>query len=79
MSKSFLETGKHPMPQMLDPLKSIGWVRHAFVLSYYWLLVLDEVDPDCYYKALRTTIQCGGDTDTNAAIVGGMIGALVGF
>lgn len=28
---------------------------------------------------MRKTIQLGGDTDTNAAIVGGMIGALVGF
>lgn len=28
---------------------------------------------------MRSTIQEGGDTDTNAAIVGGMIGALVGL
>ena len=31
-----------------------------------------------YFKALKETIQLGGDTDTNACIVGGMIGALVG-
>ena len=28
---------------------------------------------------MKTSIQCGGDTDTNACIVGGMIGSLVGF
>ena len=28
---------------------------------------------------IRKTIECGGDTDTNACIVGGMIGALIGF
>lgn len=29
--------------------------------------------------SIRHTIQLGGDTDTNACIVGGMIGALVGI
>ena len=28
---------------------------------------------------MRQVIKEGGDTDTNAAIVGGMIGALIGF
>ena len=28
---------------------------------------------------IRTVLEQGGDTDTNAAIVGGMLGALVGF
>ncbi len=32
-----------------------------------------------FLKALRETINLGGDTDTNACIVGGMIGALVGI
>lgn len=52
---------------------------HGIVLSFYFLLILDENDPDCYKKAVRRSIQCGGDTDTNAAIVGGIIGAMVGF
>jgi len=29
--------------------------------------------------ALRLTIQQGGDTDTNACIVGGLLGAAVGI
>lgn len=28
---------------------------------------------------MRSVIERGGDTDTNAAIVGGLIGALIGF
>lgn len=28
---------------------------------------------------MRETIRCGGDTDTNACIVGGLIGAAIGF
>ena len=32
-----------------------------------------------YKTCIKETIQQGGDTDTNAAIVGGMIGALVGY
>jgi len=35
-------------------------------------------DKGFYKECIRRTIQRGGDTDTNAAIVGGMIGALVG-
>jgi ADP-ribosyl-[dinitrogen reductase] hydrolase len=79
MASDFKEDGNHPMPRLLNPLKGIGWTKHAFVLSFYWLLILDEEDQKCYHKAVRRTIQCGGDTDTNAAIVGGMVGALVGI
>lgn len=32
-----------------------------------------------YQKAIYETLMLGGDTDTNACIVGGMIGACVGF
>ena len=31
-----------------------------------------------YYDVIRQIIREGGDTDTNAAIVGGMLGALLG-
>jgi len=31
-----------------------------------------------YERSLREVIKLGGDTDTNACIVGGMIGAYVG-
>lgn len=60
----------------------MGFHGHAFILSFYYLLRYDENNDnegEFYYKAIRETIRLGGDTDTNACIVGGMIGALVGF
>lgn len=33
---------------------------------------------DTYAEAVRSVIRCGGDTDTTAAIVGGMVGARLG-
>lgn len=32
-----------------------------------------------YFDAIREVISLGGDTDTNACIVGGMIGAFLGI
>lgn len=45
-------------------------------MSYYFLLRLST---GCDYKqAIKESIRPGGDTDTNACIVGGLIGAAVG-
>ena len=64
----------------------IGHVRHAFVAAL-WFLRRPEIG---YEEAICKTLQRGGDTDTNAAIVGGLVacyqdvpeemkGAVVGF
>lgn len=50
-----------------------GYVRIAFTHALYHL---DRATP--YQKALRAVLSGGGDTDTNACIVGGLIGALWG-
>ena len=39
----------------------------------------NQLNADLYKQAMRMVIQKGGDTDTNAAIVGGLIGSIVGF
>ena len=53
-----------------------GWLRHGFVMAYYFLLRLTN---ECNYGyAIKEAIRQGGDTDTNACIVGGLIGAAVG-
>ena len=58
----------------------MGWLKWAFVLSFFFLLRSLKEKPKGFFKqVLRQTIKCGGDTDTNAAIVGGMIGAAVGY
>ena len=72
-------------PQILNCRAQMGWLQKAIILSYYYLLrhaeyLKDEnKESNIYFDAIKYTIKEGGDTDTNAAIVGGMIGALVGF
>lgn len=49
----------------------IGHVRWGFVLSMYFLR-----NPNIgYEEAIKITLMKGGDTDTNAAIVGGLVAA----
>ena len=50
-----------------------AFVRWGFTLAFYFLR--NEID---YKTAIEQTLLLGGDTDTNAAIVGGMVGARVG-
>jgi hypothetical protein len=63
----------------------MGWLQRGFILSYYYLLRYKQYqkpehsERNFYHDAMRTIINEGGDTDTNAAIAGGMVGALVGF
>jgi ADP-ribosyl-[dinitrogen reductase] hydrolase len=47
-----------------------GHVRWGFVLAMYFLRH-PEID---YEEAIKITLMLGGDTDTNAAIVGGLVG-----
>jgi len=59
----------------------MGWMKWAFVLSIYFLRrasVYAEKGLPVYGTIIRKVIQLGGDTDTNACIVGGVIGCLVG-
>lgn len=52
----------------------VGWVKWAFILAFYHLY---HQTP--YKEAIVDVVQRGGDTDTNAAIVGAMLGALWGM
>lgn len=52
----------------------IGHVKYAFWLTFYFLR-----NKMSFADAIHATLMKGGDTDTNAAIVGGMMGALHGF
>jgi ADP-ribosylglycohydrolase len=51
-----------------------GFVKHAFTLAFFHLYRGSD-----YQTALIETLAKGGDTDTNACIVGGLIGALHGW
>lgn len=51
----------------------IGWARIAFVHAFRHLRKNSS-----YIDAMAAVLRGGGDTDTNACIVGGLIGAAVG-
>lgn len=50
-----------------------GFVRYGFTYAFHYLH-----EPASFKKALLETLVRGGDTDTNACIVGGLLGALHG-
>lgn len=51
-----------------------GYVYHTVPVAIHaWLSHQDD-----YKKSVMTVIRCGGDTDTVAAIVGGIVGSRVG-
>jgi ADP-ribosylglycohydrolase len=51
-----------------------GFVRYGFTYAFYYLY---RATP--FQKAILETLVRGGDTDTNACIVGGLLGALHGM
>ncbi len=53
----------------MDCTRNIGHLRWGFTLAFYFLR--HPAIP--YEEAIRMTLRKGGDTDTNAAIVGGMV------
>ncbi len=55
-----------------EPL--IGFVRIAFTHAFYHLR-----QGTSFEQALASTLILGGDTDTNACIVGGLVGASLGY
>lgn len=58
----------------LDCRKNIGHVRYGFTLAMW---CLRNAIP--YEDAIKMTLLKGGDTDTNASIVGALMGALHGM
>ena len=61
----------------------IGYYIHAFKLSVYYLNKYPEMgenqDKELYYTIMCDICDRGGDTDTNCAIVGTLIGPLIGY
>jgi ADP-ribosylglycohydrolase len=59
----------------IDPVtKQIGFVKHGFTLAFHLL-----EHQFSFKEAITQTLLMSGDTDTNACIVGGMIGAQTGY
>ena len=62
---------------------SMGYYIHGFRLSVFFIHkypdMAENKDKDLYYKIMCDVCDYGGDTDTNCAIVGAMIGPLIGY
>jgi ADP-ribosylglycohydrolase len=54
----------------------MGHVKFAFVLAFYCLW---HADKKTYEEQIEFVVGLGGDTDTNACITGGLIGAYYGL
>jgi ADP-ribosyl-[dinitrogen reductase] hydrolase len=58
-----------------DSIKNEGHVKHSFIFVIYFLRNINNYT---YEQAISEVIQCGGDTATNAKIVGNLFGAYYG-
>lgn len=67
-----LDAAMHAPPARLDDA-NMGWVLHALQNAFFELLHADSFE-----EALVATVARGGDTDTNGAITGALVGALHG-
>jgi ADP-ribosylglycohydrolase len=52
-----------------------GWVVHALQVAWWAITHTDASGPDHLADALESAVRAGGDTDTTAAIAGGLLGA----
>lgn len=70
----WLEEAKEGRECSSMPKDKHGWVKIGFSHAFRHLYHGTK-----YELAIKETIAAGGDTDTNACIVGGMVGAACGF
>jgi len=66
-----LLAARHAKPD--DYQGQMGWVLTALQNAFYWLMRGTDLA-----QAVVATVSCGGDTDTNAAICGALLGAAQG-
>ena len=84
--KKTLDDISYPQFQSFNYFKNVvtnmGLYTHAFKLILYYLSVIDKRhlnEENIYIKIIQEIYDYGGDTDTNAAIVGAVIGPLIGY
>lgn len=69
--KKWFNVDRH---EITDAKKNIGHIKHAFCMAMNFL-----ENPVEYEVGIRHVLKLGGDTDTNAAICGGILGAINGY
>ena len=77
------EKGFEYFTKIKNVCNKMGFYVHAFRLTLYYLSYFDFIKEDKYFtkyrKIMNQICTYGGDTDTNAAIVGAVIGPLIGY
>ncbi len=68
----------------IDVYTHMGYYVHAFKLSLFYLskidnLLLKKEKDKIFIKIIEEICDLGGDTDTNGAIVGTLIGPIIGY
>ena len=68
----------------VDKAEYMGYYVHAFKLSLFYLskidnLILKNQRNKIFIKIIEEICDLGGDTDTNGAIVGTLIGPIIGY
>jgi ADP-ribosyl-[dinitrogen reductase] hydrolase len=71
----FKQGAELPNLDTYDAIHNEGFVKHAFVMFSYFL---HNIDSYSYEQAIKEVLKCGGDTDTNAKIIGNLFGAYYG-
>ena len=56
-----------------------GWVIHAIQAAYKAVLMTASENPNDLVRGIEAAVRCGNDTDTVAAIAGGLLGARWGL
>lgn len=81
LSQHLRDMGEWPTQASEEFAAAQGWGQGVSGFVYHTAPVVVQValrHRDDYTAALQAAINCGGDTDTTAAIVGGMLGARLG-
>jgi ADP-ribosylglycohydrolase len=67
----------------MNGVTNMGWSKIAWTYGLRALKQLVEkpidYDRDIFSAYVKDVLRRGGDTDTNASILGGMLGAITGF
>ena len=58
-----------------NAIKNEGHVKHSFIMVIHFLKNIKQYS---YQTAIIEVLKCGGDTDTNAKIVGNLLGSYYG-
>lgn len=67
-----LDEAEHGSPR---DFPNNGWVVHALQTAWWAITTTDASGPDHLPRALEACVRAGNDTDTTAAIAGGLLGA----